>query len=86
MWMANNGISIAEDVDKDITYYEERGQTVVLAAINGNYVTFTQKFAYFKTAAQLNGFSSSKLLGNEKRVIERFTCIFRHSMWNCGDG
>ncbi|CAI7996632.1 Copper-transporting ATPase 2 [Geodia barretti] len=33
--MSRNGISIAEEVERDIVYYEEQGQTVVLAAMNG---------------------------------------------------
>ena len=35
--MSRNGISIAEEVERDIVYYEEQGQTVVLAAMNGIY-------------------------------------------------
>jgi Cu+-exporting ATPase len=35
LWMSRNGISIAEEVERDIVYYEEQGQTVVLAAMNG---------------------------------------------------
>ena len=33
--MSRNGISILDEVERDIVYYEEQGQTVVLAAMNG---------------------------------------------------
>ena len=33
--MSRNGISILNAVERDIVYYEEQGQTVVLAAMNG---------------------------------------------------
>ena len=35
--MSRNGIRIAEEVERDIVYYEEQGQTVVLAAMNGTF-------------------------------------------------
>ena len=34
LWMSRNGVSIPEDVERDITNHEQQGQTVVLAAIN----------------------------------------------------
>lgn len=35
MWMMRNGITITDDVERDIVSYEEKGQTVVMAALNG---------------------------------------------------
>ena len=34
MWMVRNGIDVTPDVEQQIVHHEERGQTVVLAAIN----------------------------------------------------
>ena len=35
MWMNGNGISINNNVEQEIVNHEERGQTVVMAALNG---------------------------------------------------
>ena len=34
MWMVRNGIDVTGDIEEQVVYHEERGQTVVLAAIN----------------------------------------------------
>ena len=39
MWMVRNGIDVTPDIEQQIVYYEQRGQTVVLAAINSKFVT-----------------------------------------------
>ena len=43
MWMARNGISITDNVEQEIVYHEERGQT--LAALNGTYSIYVCAYA-----------------------------------------
>lgn len=33
-WMVRNGIDVTPDIEEQIVHHEERGQTVVIAAIN----------------------------------------------------
>ena len=33
-WMVRNGIDVTPDIEQQIVHYEERGQTVVMTAIN----------------------------------------------------
>ena len=38
MWMERNGIHVTPDIEQQLVHHEERGQTVVLAAINSECV------------------------------------------------
>ena len=43
MWMVRNGIDVTPDIEQQIVHHEERGQTVVLTAINSEdtYIQYT---------------------------------------------
>ena len=38
VWMTSNNVGIEETLEERISYYEEKGQTVVLASIDGKTV------------------------------------------------
>ena len=49
-WMIRNGIDVTPEMEQEIVHHEERGHTVVLAAINSKYWEGTTYMSATRTA------------------------------------
>ena len=43
VWMTSNNVTVWEELESVIAHYERKGQTVVLASINGKTILLTEK-------------------------------------------